>query len=66
VAGGINDWLAEGLGEGHSEVLQPLSFPKSNCYTHKMVVYVPEDVTDRMREALAEIGVGVRGSILMN
>jgi len=62
VAGGINDWLAEGLGEGRSEVLQSLSFPKSSNYTHKVVVYVPEDSLDNMRSALAEIGVGVIGA----
>jgi hypothetical protein len=49
-----------GLGEGRSEVLQSLSFPKSSNYTHKVVVYVPEDSLDNMRSALAEIGVGVQ------
>jgi len=62
VAGGINDWLAQGLGEGHSEVLQSLSFPKGSNYTHKVVVYVPEDCIDTLRSALADIGVGVVGA----
>ena len=41
-------------------MLQSLSFPKDSNYTHKVVVYVPEDCVDTMRSALADIGVGVR------
>lgn len=45
-------------------MIESLSLPRGSDYTHKLVVYVPEDVVDRMREALAEIGVGVRVSPL--
>lgn len=43
-------------------MIESLSLPRGSDYTHKLVVYVPEDVVDRMREALAEIGVGSIGT----
>ena len=55
--GGVNDWLADGLGDGERQPLRPtMALPESEqC---KIVVFVPVDHVDHLRNALAEIGVG--------
>ncbi len=59
--GGVNDWLARALGPGVTEPLQPARElrPGEQC---KLVVFVPGEHVDRLREALsAEAGAGVIG-----
>ncbi len=55
--GGVNDWLAEGLGAGDVRALNPHeSLPETEqC---KLVTFCPPDATDRLREALATAGAG--------
>jgi len=57
---GLNDWLAQGLGAGRVEPLFPATPPESNDL--KLVVFVPEDHADALRDALAEAGAGVIGA----
>jgi dinuclear metal center YbgI/SA1388 family protein len=58
--GGVNDWLADGVGEGKraplvdSAVLDPGA-------THKVVTFVPGEKVDALRAALAQAGAGVIG-----
>ncbi|HMN95095.1 MAG TPA: Nif3-like dinuclear metal center hexameric protein [Phycisphaerales bacterium] len=60
-AGGINDWLAEGLGTGDVRALTPHeALPKSEeC---KLVTYCPVDAVDRVRRALSTVGAGKIGN----
>jgi len=56
--GGINDVLAERLGVVDTKVLEP-------TYTGKMfklVIFVPSEAVDAVRDALAEAGAGVIGN----
>ncbi|PRP74408.1 NIF3-like protein 1-like [Planoprotostelium fungivorum] len=62
-AGGVNDWLAAGLGESTEvKVVQPYSYQDPN-QALKVHVFVPEDAADRVREGLTSItGVASIGS----
>jgi len=55
--GGVNDWLADGLGQGDVRALKPRSvLPTSEqC---KLVTFCPADAADRLRSALATGGAG--------
>ncbi len=55
--GGINDWIAEGLGDGDIRALAPApTLPVSEqC---KLVTFCPADAVDRLRSALATVGAG--------
>ena len=55
--GGINDWIAEGLGDGDIRALEPApTLPVSEqC---KLVTFCPADAVDRLRSALATVGAG--------
>ena len=55
--GGINDWIAEGLGDGDIRALEPApTLPASEqC---KLVTFCPADAVDRLRSALATVGAG--------
>ncbi|MHC4827290.1 MAG: Nif3-like dinuclear metal center hexameric protein, partial [Planctomycetota bacterium] len=55
--GGINDWIAEGLGSGDVRALEPQpTLPSSEqC---KLVTFCPADAADRLRSALATGGAG--------
>jgi dinuclear metal center YbgI/SA1388 family protein len=57
--GGVNDWLAEGLGAGTSAPLLPGNprVPAEN----KLVVFAPATHTGALRTALAEAGAGMIG-----
>jgi dinuclear metal center YbgI/SA1388 family protein len=57
--GGVNDWLAEGLGRGSSTPL--FASVPSGANAKKVVVFVPQTHTDAVRAALAEAGAGVIG-----
>jgi putative NIF3 family GTP cyclohydrolase 1 type 2 len=62
VKGGVNDWIADAvlsLGQGTSTPLQP---HESITNTHKIVIFVPEDKADEMREELSKVGAGVIGN----
>lgn len=55
--GGVNDWLAAGLGEGDIRALTPNEhLPASQSC--KLVTFCPEDAVDRLRDALASVGAG--------
>jgi dinuclear metal center YbgI/SA1388 family protein len=55
--GGVNDWLAEGLGRGDVRALQPQSVLPSSEQC-KLVTFCPADAADRLRSALATVGAG--------
>jgi dinuclear metal center YbgI/SA1388 family protein len=55
--GGVNDWIAEGLGTGDVRALEPQHvLPESEqC---KLVTFCPAEAIDRLRKALATVGAG--------
>jgi dinuclear metal center YbgI/SA1388 family protein len=58
--GGVNDWLARGLGEGAvSPLVQGERLDPSQEL--KLVTFVPAEHTDRLAEALCAAGAGVIG-----
>jgi len=57
--GGVNDWLADGLGQGTTRPIRPASGP--NGVRYKLVVFVPPDHADTLRTALAAAGAGKIG-----
>ncbi len=59
--GGVNDWLARGLGEGDVRALEAYEYlPQSEqC---KVVTYCPGDAVDAIRSGLATIGAGRIGN----
>ena len=60
VPGGVNDWLCDGFGAGQRRPLQ-CAAAGSDTETHKIVIFVPADAADRVRDAVAECGAGVIG-----
>ena len=55
--GGVNDWLAQGLGHGDVRALQCAhTLPESEEY--KVVTFCPHEAVDQLRNALASIGAG--------
>ncbi len=58
--GGINDWLADGLGKGERRPITPSGSHDSGGDT-KLVTFVPPDDADAVRDALAAAGAGVIG-----
>eukprot|EP01012_Entosiphon_sulcatum_P006075 TRINITY_DN12829_c0_g1_i1.p2 TRINITY_DN12829_c0_g1~~TRINITY_DN12829_c0_g1_i1.p2 ORF type:complete len:375 (+),score=50.86 TRINITY_DN12829_c0_g1_i1:2491-3615(+) len=57
--GGVNDWLASGLGGDVAKVEALGGIPVGA--THKIVTFVPEDAVDRVRQAVSEAGAGTIG-----
>ena len=59
--GGINDWIAGGLGSGDVRALSAyLDLPETQeC---KVVTFCPAEAADRIRNALATVGAGRIGS----
>jgi dinuclear metal center YbgI/SA1388 family protein len=59
-SGGVNDWLAEGLGRGDVRALGPHEAlpPSQAC---KIVTFAPADAVDRIRRALSTVGAGKIG-----
>ena len=55
-AGGVNDWLARGLGAGEVQPIRPAASGETCGY--KLVVFVPAAAADNLREALAAAGAG--------
>lgn len=60
--GGVNDWLAATVGEAAS--IQPIerSDRANEASTYKVVVFVPRDAADDVREKLDECGLGQIGN----
>lgn len=59
---GVNQWLCDGIGQGHSEVVEP---PKSSLQENssfKIVTYVPANKAAAVRSAMAEAGGGHIGN----
>ena len=55
--GGVNDWLADGLGDADVQALQHQeSLPQGEQL--KIVTFCPENAVDSIRNALASIGAG--------
>lgn len=55
--GGVNDWLAEGLGDGEVEAIRPAStLPPGEAF--KIVTFTPPDAIEPVRTALATAGCG--------
>ncbi|MDG1361601.1 MAG: Nif3-like dinuclear metal center hexameric protein [Phycisphaerales bacterium] len=58
--GGVNDWLADGLGAGDRRAIVPaLELPATERV--KVVTYGPADSIERIRHGLAAAGAGVIG-----
>lgn len=56
--GGVNDWLAEALGLTHTEIL----VPTYEDVLKKLVVYVPIENAEDIREKLGDAGAGAIGN----
>lgn len=55
--GGVNDWIADGLGNGDIRALEAkASLPESEQY--KLVTFCPTDAVERIRNTLAASGAG--------
>ncbi|MFO0827281.1 MAG: Nif3-like dinuclear metal center hexameric protein [Phycisphaerales bacterium] len=59
--GGINDWIAAGIGSGDVRALLPHSDLPATEET-KLVTYCPAESVDRLRDALASVGAGRIGA----
>jgi dinuclear metal center YbgI/SA1388 family protein len=55
--GGVNDWLAQGLGEGELEPLVDAAALDREAEL-KLVTFVPAEAADRLRAALSAAGAG--------
>ena len=55
---GINQWLCHGLGQGHSEVIEPARSTLQEGVSFKVVTFVPVDKAGGVRSAMAEAGGG--------
>ena len=55
--GGINEWIAEPLGEGRLEPLSNAAETRPS-EAFKLVTFVPVEAADRVRQALAAAGAG--------
>jgi dinuclear metal center YbgI/SA1388 family protein len=59
--GGINDWLAEGLGAGDVRALEPFAdLPETE--QSKIITYCPAEAVDAIRNGLAAVGAGRIGA----
>lgn len=59
--GGINDWLANGLGSGDVRSIEPYEIlPHSE--ENKVVTFCPADSVEQLRNALAAVGAGEIGN----
>ena len=58
--GGVNDWLADGVGPGERAPLVDSAVLAPGA-THKLVTFVPESAVGALRAALAQAGAGVIG-----
>lgn len=58
--GGMNDWIADGIGTGDVRALEPFGNlpPNEEC---KLVTFCPEDKVEDLRQALSSVGCGKIG-----
>lgn len=54
--GGVNDWLAAGMGSGEVRAIRPSD--TANSKQCKLVTFVPEASCDAVRDAIATVGAG--------
>src|SRR5688572_6444737 len=54
-AGGINDWLCEGLGRGDTRALEPFA-DLPDTEQNKIITYAPAEAVPAIRNGLASIG----------
>ncbi len=57
--GGVNDWLASGLGEGIVRTIKPANSAEGKGF--KLVTFVPLEALDVVRSAMCEAGAGQIG-----
>lgn len=65
-AGGVNDWLCDGLGKGTRRPIRPVdptagSSRVQGHVQYKLVTFVPHDHADGLRAVLSAAGAGVIG-----
>lgn len=60
-AGGINDWLCEGLGAGDRRALEPFADIPATEH-NKIITYCPAEAVDAIRNGLAAVGAGRIGA----
>jgi len=60
-AGGINDWLCEGLGRGDIRALEPFA-DLPDTEQNKIITYCPAEAVPAIRNGLASIGAGRIGA----
>lgn len=58
--GGVNDWLADGLGPGRREPIHQARVTDRN-QAYKVVVFVPREALDGLRSAMAQASAGTIG-----
>ena len=58
-AGGVNDWLCDGIGRGDRRPIKRIDRPDLQAF--KLVVFVPHGDADKLRLALSEARAGVIG-----
>jgi len=59
--GGVNDWLAEGVGQGDRRALRAAAVQPATEAV-KVVVYCPVEAVERVRNGLAAVGAGRIGN----
>lgn len=58
--GGVNDWLAHGVGDG--EVAAVMTRPNEQDLKYKIITFVPLEWLDKVRRAKADAGAGCIGA----
>jgi len=58
VRGGINDWLCEGMAGTQSFHSEPISMTANSRHEYKVVVFVPEEESEAVREVMSQAGAG--------
>ncbi len=59
VAGGLTDWLCQGLGKGQSKVIEPATCESPG---YKIITFVPQEQVLQVRDAMFSAGAGVIGA----
>lgn len=54
--GGVNDWLADGLGDGQVRTIKPSTPAGGQGF--KLVTFIPHDALDPVRSAMCQAGAG--------
>ena len=56
--GGVNDWLASGLGAGEVQTIKPSALAEGANTGFKVVTFVPTEAADKVRSAVCHAGAG--------